>query len=152
MPLFCHQSHGDNSSGPFNLQFVVTFYHCFGDFFPVCATHFSSSAIWYATVIKLMMMSSNGKTFSALLAFCAGIHRSGEFTAQRPVTRSFDVYFDLRPNTRSSKQWWGWWFETPSCPLWRHCNVRGHWQSFHMFVTRWLLHWELRQRVHLTIS
>ena len=47
----------------------------------------------------------------------------GEFPAQRPVTRSFDVFFDLRLNTRLSKQWWGWWFETPSSPLWRHCNA-----------------------------
>ena len=47
----------------------------------------------------------------------------GEFPAQRPVTRSFDVFFDLRLNKRLSKQSWGWWFETPSCPLWRHCNV-----------------------------
>ena len=46
----------------------------------------------------------------------------GEFPAQRPVTRSFDVFFDLRPNKRLSKQWWGLWFETPSSPLWRHCN------------------------------
>ena len=42
---------------------------------------------------------------------------------RRPVTRSFDVFFDLRPNKRLSKQWWGWWFETQSCPLWCHCNV-----------------------------
>ena len=40
---------------------------------------------------------------------------------QRPMTRSFDVFFDLRPNKRVSKQWWGWWFETPSSPLWRNC-------------------------------
>ena len=38
------------------------------------------------------------------------------------MTRSFDVFFDLRPNKRLSKQLWGWWFETPSYPLWRHCN------------------------------
>ena len=25
---------------------------------------------------------------------------------------------------RLSKQSWGWWFETPSCSLWRHCNER----------------------------
>ena len=63
------------------------------------------------------------ETFSALLAICAGNSPgTGEFPAQRPVTRSFDVFFDLRPNKRLSKQWWGWWFETPSCPLWRHCN------------------------------
>ena len=28
----------------------------------------------------------------------------GEFPAQRPVTRSFDVFFDLCPNKRLSKQ------------------------------------------------
>ena len=36
------------------------------------------------------------ETFSALLALCAGNSPvSGEFPAQRPVTRSFDVFFDL---------------------------------------------------------
>ena len=39
------------------------------------------------------------------------------------MTRSFDVFFDLRLNKRLSKQSWGWWFETLSRPLWRHCNV-----------------------------
>ena len=64
------------------------------------------------------------ETFSALLAFCAGSSPvPGEFPTQRPVTRSFDVFFDLRPNKRLGKQWWGWWFETPSCPLWRQCNA-----------------------------
>ena len=64
------------------------------------------------------------ETFSALLAICAGNSPvPGEFSAQRPVTRSFDVYFDLRPNKRLSKQSWGWWFETPSSSLWCHRNV-----------------------------
>ena len=64
------------------------------------------------------------ETFSALLALCAGnLPVTGEFPAQRPVTRSFDVFFDMRLNKRLSKQSWGWWFETPSRPLWRHCNV-----------------------------
>ena len=63
------------------------------------------------------------ETFSALLAICAGNSPvPGEFPTQRPVTRSFDVYFDLRPNKRLSKQSWGWWFETQSRPLWRHRN------------------------------
>ena len=53
------------------------------------------------------------ETFSALLAICAGNSPvPGEFPTQRPVTRSFDVYFDLRPNKWLSKQSWGWWFET----------------------------------------
>ena len=65
------------------------------------------------------------ETFSALLAICAGNSPvPGEFPTQRPVTRSFGVYFDLRPNKRLSKQSWGWWFETLSCPLWRHRNER----------------------------
>ena len=29
---------------------------------------------------------------------------------------------DRYVNKRLSKQWWGWWFETPSHPLWLHCN------------------------------
>ena len=41
------------------------------------------------------------ETFFALLALCAGNSPvPGEFPAQRPVTRSFDVFFDLRPNKR----------------------------------------------------
>ena len=40
------------------------------------------------------------------------------------MTRSFDVFFDLLLNKRLSKQSWGWWFETPAGPLWRHCEVR----------------------------
>ena len=64
------------------------------------------------------------ETFSALLPICAGNSPvPGEFPTQRPVTRSFDVYFDLRPNKWLSKQPWGWWFETLSCSLWRHRNV-----------------------------
>ena len=70
------------------------------------------------------MMTSSMETFSALLAICAGSSLvTGEFLAQRPVTRIFDVLFHLRLNKRLSKQSWGWWFETLSRPLWRHCNA-----------------------------
>ena len=64
------------------------------------------------------------ETFSALLAICAGNSPvPGEFPTQRPVTRSFDVFFDVRPNKQLSKQSWGWWFETLSPSLWRHRNA-----------------------------
>ena len=64
------------------------------------------------------------ETFSALLAICAGNSPVfGEFPAQRPVTRSFDVFFDLRLIKQLSKQSRGWRFETLSRQLWRHCNV-----------------------------
>ena len=63
------------------------------------------------------------ETFSAILAIFAGNSPVlGEIPAQRPVTRSLDVFFDLRLNKRLSKQSWGWWFETPSRPLWCHRN------------------------------
>ena len=60
------------------------------------------------------------ETFSALLALSPV---TGKFLSQRPVTQSFDVFFDLRLNKRLSKQSWGCWFETPSRSLWRHCNA-----------------------------
>ena len=41
--------------------------------------------------------------FFALLAFCVGISPvTDEFPSQRPVTRSFDGFFDLRLNERLS--------------------------------------------------
>ena len=64
-----------------------------------------------------MMTSSNGN----ILHVTGPV--GGEFTgdrSQRPVTQSFDVFFDWRLNKRLNKQSWDWWFETPSCPLWRH--------------------------------
>ena len=62
--------------------------------------------------------------FFALLALCAGNSpATGEFPSQRPVTQSFDIFFDLCLNKRLSKQSWGWWFETPSHSLWRRRNA-----------------------------
>ena len=63
--------------------------------------------------------------FSGLLALCGeNSPVTGEFSSQRPVTQSFDVFFDLCLNKRLSKQSWGCWFETPLWLLWCHCNVR----------------------------
>ena len=64
------------------------------------------------------------ETFSASLALCEGNSPvTDEFPLQRPVTRSFEVFFDLRLNKRLSKQSIRWWFETPSCPLWCHSKI-----------------------------
>ena len=105
-------------------------------------THMSSGLVtsWLPSVISWRLISvrvqtcllsprnpwwrHQMETFSALLAICAGNSPvSGEFPTQRPVTRSFDVYFDLRPDKRLSKQSLGWWFETLSHSLWRHRNA-----------------------------
>ena len=74
------------------------------------------------------------ETFSALMAICArNSPVPGEFPAQRPVTRSFVVFFDLCLNKRLSKWSWGWWFETLSCLLWRQCNVHASYSYTSIF-------------------
>ena len=79
------------------------------------------------------------ETFSALLALYAGNSPvNGEFPTQRPVTRRFDVFLDLCGNKRLSKQSWGWWFETPSSSLWRHCNEIGMAHLWHVNCCIWL--------------
>ena len=73
----------------------------------------------------IMMTSSNRNIYRVTGLFV------GEFTGcrwilrTRSVTRSFDVFFDLRLNKPLSKQSRGRWSETPSRPLWRHCNVES---------------------------
>ena len=69
-----------------------------------------------------MMTSSNGNIFRVTGHLCGEFTGPGESPAQRPVTRSFDVFFHLRLNQRLSKQPWGWWFETPAWSLWRRRN------------------------------
>ena len=69
-----------------------------------------------------MMSSSNGNIFHLTGPLC------GEFTghwwipSQRPVTRSFDVFYDQHLNKWLSKQSIQRWFEMPSPSLW-HCNI-----------------------------
>ena len=72
-----------------------------------------SSSLSHDDVIKW-------KYFPCYWPFVWGEPVTGEFPSQKPVTRSFDVFFDLRFNKR--KQSKRWWFETPSLPLWSHCN------------------------------
>ena len=99
-----------------------------------CIRHFRfhSSKISYKMCMQWYLMSwwhHQMETFSGLLDLCAeNSPDTGEFPTQRPVTRNFDGFFDLCLTKRLSKQWWGWWFEfeTPSCPLWGHRNVRYH--------------------------
>ena len=75
--------------------------------------------------LKNMMTSSIGNIFRVTGPLCGEFTGPGEFPTQRPVTRSFGVFFDLRLNKKLSKQPWGRWFETPSWSLWRQCNDEG---------------------------
>ena len=79
------------------------------------------SGVWYYTLVPRWRHQM--ETFPAFVALCAGNSPvTGEFPSQRPVTRSFDVFFDLSLNKRLYKQSRGWWFETSSRSLWRHCH------------------------------
>ena len=54
------------------------------------------------------------ETFSASLAICKGNPpATGGFPSQRPVKRSFGVFFDVHMNRQLSKQSRSWWSETP---------------------------------------
>ena len=80
--------------------------------------------------------------FSALLAICAeNSPVADEFPSQSPVTLSFDVFFDLRLNEWLSKQWWGWWFEMPSRPLWLHFNELHLPCSNRSLISAWINCW-----------
>ena len=64
------------------------------------------------------------ETFSALLLLCADNSPvTLEFPSLRPVTQSFDVFFDLCLNKRLSKQSRRGWFETPLYSSWRYCDA-----------------------------
>ena len=70
------------------------------------------------------------ETLSALLALCAGNSPvTGEFSTQRPVTRFFDVFFDLRLNNA--------WVTTPKAGYLRrhraHSDVIVMFQA-HLFI------------------
>ena len=103
-------------------------------------------------VFRNMMTSSNGNIFRVTGPLCGEFTGPGEFPTQRPVTRSFDVYFDLRLNKRLCKQSWGWWFETLLCPLWRHSN-ETHKDTLYVWSsgveTKWPSFW--RRPFHIDI-
>ena len=87
-----------------------------------CSSRHFPNKLWWRHQIE---------TFSALLTLCEGNSPvTGEFPAQRPVTRSFDVSCDLHLNKGLSKKSWGWWLETLSSSLWRHFNDALFEQTF----------------------
>ena len=106
-----------------------TLIHMSSNHCDVCKLHdvFVIDDRFYGLLLCIFIMtSSNGTIFRVTGPLCGEfLPVFGEFPAQRPVTRSFDVFFDLRVNKRLSKQSGGWWFETLSRSLWRHRNVNA---------------------------
>ena len=72
-----------------------------------------------------VMTSSNGSISCVTGPLCGEFTGQGEFPSQRPVTRSFDVFFDQRLSKRLNNSCTHRWFETPSWLLWLHCNECG---------------------------
>ena len=103
------------------------------------------------------------ETFPALLALYVGNPPvTGRFTSQRPVTRSFDVFFDLRLNKRLIERPRCQWFETPSRSLLRHCNgkqlafwrhqtivwTNADWLPIGVFFRR-MIQWNLNRYINI---
>ena len=99
---------------------IITPHSIFGVLLPTHALHicFNDDVIQW-------------KHFPRYWPFVRGIHR---WQAKSPLKgqwrRALIFFYDLRVNKRLSKQSWGWWFETTSSSLWRHCNVRDQFPHF----------------------
>ena len=114
-----------------SLFMLIQKFHKRSSSFSICSSNYgprilngrsSYWRVWYDDVIKW-------KHFPRYWPFVRGNSPApSEFPTQRPVTRSFDVFFDLGLNKRLSKQSWGWWFETLSRSLWCHRNGKVTYQ------------------------
>ena len=86
------------------------------------------------------------ETFSASLSFCAKISPvTGEFPAQRPVKRGFDVFFDLGLHQQLSKQCRCQWFGTPWYSLWRHRQCYAPMSFGWLIFQMWLNNFSARR-------
>ena len=110
------------TAGTLPISSYTLFCHFFFKVDKTLATYLAGDVATHVKYEHDMMTSSNGNIFRVTGPLCGEFTGPGEFPTQRPVTRSFHVFFDLRPNKPLSKQSWGWWFETLSRSLWRHRN------------------------------
>ena len=80
------------------------------------------------------------KYFPRYCPFVRGIHRSPVNSPHKGQWRGalmFSLVCAL--NKRLSKHSWGWWFETPSRPLWSHCNAMS---IIYVKCSVSLFHWD----------
>ena len=106
--------------------------HLASDLLPVCHQPTTHYLIWTGRP-RMPWWRHQMETFSALLAFRAGNSPvTREFPSQRPVTRSFDVFFDC-----------AWWIETTSRSLWRHYNAQNKKNRHICWTLLWIKGMEL---------
>ena len=97
---------------PYTFYFYIYIYIC------VCVSYHCCPCR-HDDVIKWKHFS---RYWPFLALFAGNSPVTGEFSSQRPVTRSFDVFLDLRVTIQSSKQSKRRIFKAPSHPLFRHHN------------------------------
>ena len=127
----------------------------------LCPSNFGEQLCWlYLSRDMAAWWRYRMETFSELLALCAG--KSPHKGRWRGALMFFSA---LCLNKRLSKQSWGWWFETPSHPLWRHSdgyryvqyipwNIRMGWVLF-LAATKQLYEWfspSVRPSVCLSVT
>ena len=113
-------------------------------------THVRFIRFWFSVCIRKRVCAKvhddviKWKHFPRNWPLVWGIHHSPvnfPYKCQWPGALIFSLIFAL--NKRLSKQSWGWWFETPSHSLWRHCNVVArsweygswcHWPTSHTVI------------------
>ena len=111
-----------------NLCWLIVCEVCYFSQRATCQKLFKISFVYVTKLllqhyIHISLITSSNGNISALLDFCVSNSPvTGEFPKQRPVTRSFEVFFDLRLKKLLSKQTWDRWFETPSHPSWCLCK------------------------------
>ena len=103
-----------------------------------CVVLVKSQQLTSASTLN-MKTSSNGKFFRVTGPYWG--KSTGRPRSQRPVTRNFDVLFDMWLNKRLSKQSRRRWFETSSRLIWRQCNGRSsawtyskHYHQFFYYI------------------
>ena len=96
----CNDSEGSPTYGTFHFVLISFFFDTIKGLSPRHA------------FCKDMMTSSNGSIFRVAGPLGGKFTVTGEFASQRPLTRSFDIFFDMRLNKRLSKPSWCWYFET----------------------------------------
>ena len=72
----------------------------------------------------VVMTSLNGNKIPHYWPFVRGIHWSPVNSPHKGQWHETLMFSLISAWINTSKQSWGWWFETSSHSLWRHCNVK----------------------------
>ena len=123
-PIWGLQVLGGPHVGPMNFAIWGVFTNCYLSTIVPIQYRFKRVECDTMSYLNILRWRHQMETFSSLQALCAGNSpATGEFPSPRPVTRSFDVFYDVRLNKRLGKQSTRRWLETPSRSICCHCNA-----------------------------